>query len=98
MYLNKANFQAQTAGTLGNEERNAQYGPHFRHIDMSVVKDFPIRESLQAEFRAEAFNITNTTNFSTPNATLQTSTFGTITALSPAYNPRLFQFALKLMF
>jgi hypothetical protein len=53
---------------------------------------------VQAEFRAEGFNITNTANFSTPNATLQTGTFGTITALSPAYTPRLFQFALKLSF
>jgi hypothetical protein len=97
-YLNAANFVAQTTGTLGNEQRNAVYGPHFRHLDMSVIKNFQIREALHAEFRAEAFNITNTTNFSTPNATLGNGNFNTITALSPAYNPRLFQFALKLAF
>jgi hypothetical protein len=98
LYLNKASFTTQSPGTFGNEERNALYGPHFRHLDLSLVKDFPIHESVQAEFRAEGFNITNTANFSTPNATLQTGTFGTITALSPAYTPRLFQFALKLSF
>jgi hypothetical protein len=45
------------------------------------------------------FNITNTANFSTPNATLQnTATFGKVTAMSPAYSPRVFQFALKLVY
>jgi hypothetical protein len=98
LYLNKASFTQQAAGTFGNELRNAVYGPHYRHLDLSFVKTFPIREAVNLEFRAEGFNITNTANFATPNATLQTGTFGTITALSPAYNPRLIQFALKLSF
>ena len=67
-------------------------------MDLSFIKTFPIRESVNVEFRAESFNLANTASFATPNATLQTGTFGSITALSAAYNPRLIQFALKLSF
>jgi hypothetical protein len=98
-FFNTAAFVGQTSGTLGNSQRNTVYGPHYRHVDLSLIKSFPIKEALHLDFRAEAFNITNTANFSTPNAVVQTtSTFGSITAMSPAYSPRVFQFALKLVF
>lgn len=90
---------AQAQGTLGTERRNVLYGPHYRHTDLSLIKVFPIHEATNVEFRAEGFNITNTANFSTPNAVAQTtSNFGTITAMSPAYAPRVIQFALKLVY
>jgi hypothetical protein len=91
-------FAAQTAGTLGSERRNPLYGPDFRHIDMSLFKDFSIYERLNAQFRAEAFNVLNMTNFGNPNLTLGTASFGTVTSLNNNYNPRLIQFALKLSF
>lgn len=91
-------FAAQTAGTLGSERRNSLYGPDFRHIDMSLFKDFSIYERLNAQFRAEAFNVLNMTNFGNPNLTLGTASFGTVTSLNNNYNPRLIQFALKLSF
>jgi len=69
------------------------------NVDLSLIKQFPIRESVHLEFRAEVSNITNTANFSTPNVIPQnTSTYGTITAMSPSYSPRVIQFALKLMY
>jgi hypothetical protein len=98
LFFNKAAYAGQTLGTLGNSERNTLYGPHYRHVDLSLVKQFPIHESVNLEFRAEGFNITNTANFSTPNVTVQTGSYGTITAMSPAYSPRVLQFALKLLF
>jgi hypothetical protein len=98
-WLNTGVYAAQPVGSLGNAERNTAYGPHFRHLDLSFIKSFPIREATHLEFRAEGFNITNTVNLSTPNTALQTaSTFNTITALSPAYTPRVIQFAAKLVF
>jgi hypothetical protein len=97
-YINKEAFQKQAAGALGSEARNVAYGPHFRHVDLSLIKTIPIRENLHAEFRAEAFNITNTTNFATPNASLGSATFGALTATSANYQPRVFQFALKFAF
>jgi outer membrane receptor protein involved in Fe transport len=97
-YFNTASFVAQTAGTIGTAPRNPTYGPHYRHVDFSLIKTFPIHESTNLEFRAEGYNITNTANFATPNASLGPATFGKITAMSGIYTPRVLQFALKLGF
>ena len=104
MFFNTAAFQQQPLGTIGNTARNSLYGPHFRHIDLSLFKDFPIKERLNLQFRAEAYNISNTPNFyiqnNTGNANTQvgSTTFGQVTQYDPNYTPRLFQFALKAQF
>lgn len=97
-YFNTASFQGQTPGTLGDSPRNTNYGPHYRHLDLSLIKTFPIHETANVEFRAEGYNVTNTSNFATPNASLGAGNFGTITGMSGAYIPRVLQFALKLTF
>jgi hypothetical protein len=61
----------QMSGTLGSERKNALYGPHYRHVDVSLFKTFTVYRESTLEFRAEAFNVTNTTNYATPNASLQ---------------------------
>jgi len=91
-------FAAQTSGTLGSAHRNTLYAPNYRHIDVSLFKTFPIFEHLNAQFRAEAFNVLNMTNFGTPNLTLGNTTFGTVTTTNNNYTPRLVQLALKLSF
>jgi hypothetical protein len=97
-FFNTAAYSPQAFGTVGSSQRNTAYGPHYRHVDLSFVKTFLVKEGVNVEFRAEGFNITNTANFATPNATLGSGTLGSITALSAAYTPRLIQFALKLNF
>jgi hypothetical protein len=97
-WFNTAAFQAQTLGTIGTERRNALYGPHFRHFDCSVGKDFKVQERLTLHARAEAFNLTNTPNFNQPSATLGTASFGTISSTRPGSTPRDFQFALRMTF
>lgn len=97
-FFNTAAFARQPAGTLGNEARNALYGPHFRHVDLSAFKDFNITESKLIQFRAETFNISNTPSFANPNATLGNGQYGQITGLNVNYTPREFQFVLKLLF
>lgn len=91
-------FAVQTPGTLGDEGRNQLYGPHFRHSDLSIFKTFPIHENMNTEFRAEAFNLTNTANWAPPNATIGSATFGQVTGMTYSYTPRVLQFALKLNF
>jgi hypothetical protein len=104
-YFDTTAFVHQAEGTVGNTARNSLYGPHFRHIDLSLFKDFPINEKLKVQFRMETFNITNTPSFymdnnvnSGPGTRLGNSSFGQITATDPNYVPRQLQFALKLQF
>jgi hypothetical protein len=98
-YFNKAAFSENALGTFGNTSRMFLTGPRYADVDVSLVRTFNMPfsklegESLQ--FRAEAFNIANGVYFSNPNATVSSSSFGTITS---ANNPRILQFALKYKF
>ena len=97
-WFNTSAFAVQAPGLLGNAPRNCIYGPPQRHLDVSLTKDFLIMETVRLQFRAEAFNLTNTPNFAEPNTTLGSPTFGQITSTATGSNPRLLQFALRLSF
>jgi len=88
----------ETATTYyGNTGRNILNGPFERDADIGLTKVTPIHGNLNLEFRAQAFNITNTPNFASPASDIgTTSTFGVITAT--VGNPRILQFALKLTY
>jgi hypothetical protein len=103
-FFNTAAFAPQPVGTIGNVQRNSLFGPHFRHFDVSLVKDFPLVGSLNLQFRAEAFDISNTPNWYINNnggngsTQLGNSAFGTVAQTDPNYVPRELQFAMKLQF
>jgi len=94
-YFNTAAYQLNAIGTFGNGGRNNLRGPVFFDVDMSIFKNFPLKEKRYIQFRAESFNTENRPNFQNPTANLSSGTFGRITA---AYDPRVLQFALKLFF
>ena len=76
-------------------------GPAYRRLDFSIFKNFRVSERFTAQFRAEAFNLTNTPNFSNPSTTsLATpASFGQITTLRDGSNGnRQIQLAGKLYF
>ena len=58
----------------GNSSNGILRGPHFRNLDFSLFKNFPIRESVKLQFRAEFFNIFNSPNFNPPANSLTAST------------------------
>ena len=58
----------------GNSGNGILRGPHFRNLDFSLFKNFPIRESVKLQFRAEFFNIFNSPNFNPPVNSLTAST------------------------
>lgn len=102
-YFNTAAYAPQALGTIGSAQRNSEFGPHFRHIDVSLFKDFHVTERYNVQFRTEAYDITNTPNYYIPNngsgsAQLGNSSFGQVTNYDPNYTPRELQFALKLQF
>ncbi len=69
-WLDYTAFTPQPAGTLGNERNNPFHGPHMRRADMSIFKNFDVTERVKGQFRAEAYNISNTPNFNPPNSTI----------------------------
>lgn len=90
-------FTAPIAGGPGN--RNILNGPSFWDIDMSILKEFamPWSDKQKLQFRADAFNVFNHTNFSSPDASLLNSfTFGNIT--STANDARQLQLGLRYSF
>jgi hypothetical protein len=82
------NFGDAGAGTLR--------GPAQYNVDTSIFKDFKLREALDMEFRAEAFNVFNRPQFAIPNADVDTSQAGTIS--STVHSARQLQFAFKFIF
>jgi hypothetical protein len=126
-WINPAAFSLQTLGMLGNAKNPDVQGPRSRDADLGMVKTFSLLEGFKLQFRADAFNFTNTPSYdppppggpgggggtteisvwncpgspttsSCPAGTLATSGggFGTITGVTS--QPRVFQFALKLIY
>ena len=98
-FLAPANTPAN-GGFYGNVGRDTLIGPGLATWDFSALKDTPIRERLNLQFRAEIFNLLNRANFNLPNAVVFTPsgvspTAGAIT--STATTSRQVQFGLKLL-
>ncbi len=91
-------FQVQSVGTIGSAGRDTVYGPHYRHFDASLFKDFSLGERIKLQARIESFNLTNTPNFSAPGSALGTSTYGVVTSTRNGSTPRQLQGALRLTF
>jgi len=96
-WFNTAAFQAQPQFTAGNTPLNVMHGPTQRRLDMSVFKDFTLRDSWRMQLRAEVYNVTNTPSFANPNSTFGNPAFGTISGTGNAI-PRQMLFAAKLLF
>ena len=113
-YFNVANFStpplappsgSATYNTFGNYPRNSIRGYDYWDVDMGLSKDFALTEKYRLQFRAEAFNLFNHTNFSDPNTIVPNTgaalvpgsvgTFGQITSTLPA---RELQVAAKILF
>jgi len=101
-YFNPAAFIQPLPGTYGNAGRNILQGPGLATTDLSLAKKISLTERLNLQFRTEAFNIFNHTNFNTPNPVVYAAqtggpspTAGVITSTSTT--SRQIQFGLKLL-
>jgi hypothetical protein len=95
-YLNAANVSVpQYYAPFGNARRNSFRGYAYYQTDLGLSKHIPIHENVQAQFRAEAFNLFNHSNFTAPDGNISNTTFGRI---SSTYPQRQLQFALKVLF
>jgi outer membrane receptor protein involved in Fe transport len=67
-------------GLWGNSGRNVIIGPGTKQLDFTLFKDFRMSESKVLQFRAEAYNLTNTPQFNNPNTTIGSPAFGQISS------------------
>lgn len=96
-WFNTGVFQEVPDGEyrVGTERRGSVRRPGFGRWDMSLFKNLKLSERFNLQFRTEAFNVWNHTNFSTVGGTLGADDFGRVTS---ARDPRNVQFGLKLLF
>jgi len=94
-WFNTAAFQANAPFTFGNAARNLMSGPPLTNFDLALYKTFTVTERVRVQFRAEAFNGTNTAEFDSPNAQVRNPNFGQINS---AGRPRNLQLGLKVIF
>ena len=98
-YFNTSLFSDEPLGQIGNAKRRFFYGPGLNNWDMALLKDTKLTESKTIQFRFEAFNTWNHTQFSgqlSPGfGVTGSSGFGVISA---AYAPRVLQAGLKFLF
>ncbi len=96
-------FAPPTVGTFGNSARTIVRGPGVNNWDLSLFKEFPIREQMRFQFRAEAYNAFNHTQFSAEDTTarfdakgVQTNTL--LSSFTAARTARIMQLALRFYF
>jgi hypothetical protein len=99
-WFNTSMFSQPAPYTYGNAGRAS---PNIRNegqnnLDLSLFKDnrFGPEGRYNLQFRAEAFNVANRTQFGSPGTTFGAATFGVVS--TQANNPRQLQLALRLDF
>ena len=77
-YLNPAAVAAPAANTFGDCSVGAFRGPGLKTADLNVIKEFPVKNSMNLQFMAQFINVTNTPIFSAPSSNCGPSCTGSI--------------------
>jgi hypothetical protein len=86
-------------GTPFGVGRNTLTGPSFQRLDLSVYKNFSIREGLHLQLRGEATNAFNHPTFNVPNLNVDVSTATTfLNPTSTEVTPRVIRLGAKIIF
>jgi hypothetical protein len=94
-WFNSAAFATPAVGGFGNARAGSLVGAGNWSIDAGLSRTFDVTEGQRLEFRAEANNVLNHTNFANP-ATSLGATSGYY--IAGADDPRIMQFAVKYIF
>ena len=107
--INRAAFSIPPPNQQGNLGRNSIRGLAAWQIDLALRRQFNFTETLNLQFRAEAFNVFNHPNFGAIDTTLTSTGFGQainmlgtqlsgLNALYQMGGPRSLQFAVIVRF
>lgn len=102
-FFDPSAFVPVTAVRFGTSGRNILRGPGFVNADLGLFRNFGLSERWRMQFRAEAFNFTNTPKFSNPSANVSGGGFMTVTSAlttsgSVEGGERAIRFALRFSF
>jgi carboxypeptidase family protein len=92
-------FITPASFTYGNTPATGAYGlrnPHFFNQDLSLSRNFAIRENLRFVFGADSFNLFNNVRLGTINTNIANASFGKASAQTNLQ--RVFQFKLRVEF
>jgi len=82
-YFSGTSFANPAVGTLGSTGRDLLRGPGFFNMDANISRSFTFKsEKIKLQIVGEAFNLTNTPSFSTPNATFAAPTVNAAGAIT----------------
>ncbi len=73
-------------------------GPGFKNLDMSVYKQFKVREGMNIEARLETFNALNTMNYANPILDITKADFGRVLTQAAGYYGRQLQYSFRFTF
>jgi hypothetical protein len=107
--INSSAFSLPPTGGTGDAPRNFVRGFDATQLNLAIRREFPLRETVGIQFRAETFNILNHPNFGYVDPIYTDATFGQATkmlnsslgTMASQYQqggPRSMQFALKVHF
>jgi hypothetical protein len=102
LWFDTTAYKPVTEVRFGTSGRYQIRGPGMNNLDLSVYRSFGLTERMRVQFRAEAFNVSNTPHFGTPRADASGSLFGEISGVAntgrEGIDERVFRFALHLDF
>jgi hypothetical protein len=86
------------AGSDGTVRPNTLDGPGVRNVDASLFRNFKLGERFIFQLRSEVANVLNLTNLGSPNGTLSSPNFGTITGSASGFPNRQIQIGGRIQF
>jgi len=94
-WFNTAAFMLPAIGQFGDAGRNTIIGPGSLVFNMSFAKEFPMRDMMNLEIRADATNIFNTPQFRGIDTVVNSPTFGQVISVGAT---RTIQIATRFRF
>jgi hypothetical protein len=94
-WFDLADFTTASTNSYGNSGRNILDAPGLLVFNLSLLKTFDVKERQRVQFRMEAFNAFNMTNFNVPNVNVDAPNGGVITG---AQAGRQIQLGLRYTF
>ena len=86
LWFDPTAYRPVTDARFGTSGFDSLRGPGFVNTDLGLFRNFKVSERFELQFRAEAFNITNTPHLGQPNSNVSAVQYGTLADGSPNYN------------